>query len=137
MTASNVSRMLTIDELRILFAGGAVDLPGYGSITLQDNHSVDMAEFLALTSLSMAIAGRSRSKNPLISFFRSPNQLWNSWCLEHAWSATGELRDAAEQLGSHISGRHGDSSVADMKDMSVAILYGLGGLSRYSKGNGS
>lgn len=137
MTAPNVSRMLTIDELRILFTGGAIDLPGYGSITLQDNHSGDLAEFLALTSQALAIAGSSRSKNPLFSFFRSPDQLWNSWCLEHAWSATGELRDVAEQLGVHISNRHDGFSVADMKDMAVAILYGLGGLSRYSKGRGT
>ncbi len=135
MTNDNVSRMLTIAELRKLFIGGSVALDGYGSLTLQDLDSFEFVDFLNVTMNAVAIAGRSRSATPLISFFQLPDKAWNSWCVEHSWAANGPLIDAAEQLGIHIREKHGDSSVSDMKDFAVAMMQGIIGATWFGERN--
>jgi len=133
MSSANVSRMLTLDELRILFVGEVVDLPGYGSITLQDLDSFEFVDLLNVTAAAVSIVGRSRLSRPLISFFQSVDETWNSWCVEHAWTANGTLIDAAEQLGIHIREKHDDSSGSDMKDFAVAMMSGIAGATGFGE----
>lgn len=135
MSTANVSRMLTIPELRILFSGGVVELDGYGSITLQDLESFEFVDLLNVTASAVATAGRSRSTTPLISFFQSRDKTWNTWCVEHAWTANGTVIDTAEKLGIHVREKHGDSSISDMKDFAVAMMQGLTGLIAFGERN--
>ena len=135
MTSANVSRMLTIAELRNLFSGGVIELDGYGSITLQDLESFEFVDLLNVTASAVAIAGRSRSTTPLISFFQSRDKTWNSWCVEHAWTENGTLIDAGQKLGIHFQEKHGDSSVSDMKDFAIAMMQGITGAAGFGARN--
>jgi len=114
------------DHVRRLFAGEAVEMPGFGTAVCQ----LTLADigFARLEELLGQAAGwplYEPDVDQFVTVSRTADGGWLAGCVDHAWSTRGQMRHVGETLGQHLREKHPGERMEDFADIFLGVLYAL------------